>query len=160
MPYIYQTVFAAVLVIVQVLSSSAITVAGAQPDLVLIYLIWVTIERGQMAGELGGFGLGLGLDVLSGGILGSQALSKAIAGFLLGYFFNEEKTKQRLRNWPFLIFVALGAAINNVIYYGLFTQASTGFLEYLTEHGGLSVLYTTIVAIAPMMYFSRRPLYT
>jgi rod shape-determining protein MreD len=113
-----------------------------------------------LAGELWGFGLGLGLDLLSGGILGSQALSKAIVGFLLGYFYNEEKTKQRQRNWPLLAFVATGSIINNVIYYGLFTQASTGFMQYLTEHGGVSVLYTAIVAIAPMIYFSRRPLYT
>jgi rod shape-determining protein MreD len=156
MPILYQIVFGIALVIIQTLTSDAISVAGVTPDFALIYLIWIVIRKGQLRGELSGFALGLGLDILSGGILGSQALSKTVAGFLLGYFYNEEKSNQRLRNWPFLLFVALAAVINNVIYYILFTQARTGFLEYLTERGGYGVLYTTIVAIIPMIYFSRK----
>jgi rod shape-determining protein MreD len=148
------------LVILQVLTSDVLSINGILPDISLIFLIWIVIEKGQLKGELSGFVIGLGLDMLSGGILGSQALSKAIVGFLLGYFYNEEKTNQRLRNWPFLLFVFIGATINNLIYYALFTQARTGFVDYIMERGGLGVLYTTIVAILPLFYFSRKPRYS
>lgn len=160
MPYIYQIVFGVVLVILQVLTSDVLSIGGVLPDFVLIFLVWVVIEKGQLKGELTGFALGLGLDILSSGILGSQALSKAIVGFLLGYFYNEDKTNQRLRNWPFLLFVFVGAIVNNLIYYILFTQARTGFIDYFMERGGLGVLYTTIVAILPLFYFSRKPRYS
>jgi len=159
-PYIYQIVFGVVLVILQVMTSDMLSIGGVLPDFALIFLVWVVIEKGQLKGELTGFALGLGLDVLSSGILGSQGLSKAIVGFLLGYFYNEDKTNQRLRNWPFLFFVFVGAAINNLIYYVLFTQARTGFIDYFMERGGLGVLYTTIVSILPLFYFSRKPRYS
>ena len=86
MPYIYQIVFGVVLVILQVMTSDMLSIGGVLPDFVLIFLVWVVIEKGQLKGELTGFALGLGLDILSSGILGSQGLSKAIVGFLLGYF--------------------------------------------------------------------------
>ena len=160
MPYLIESVVALVLVIVQVLASRFLTIGGAMPDLIVIYLAFVIIMRGQLIAEITGFVLGLALDILSSGTLGAHALSLTLAGFLLGYFFDEELAKQRLRNWPFLLFVFAASVITNLVYYFFFTAGSgLSFINYATERGGLTTLYTVITAIVPMYYWSRQTLY-
>ena len=159
MPFLYQAIAGFIIVILQVLVSKFLTHGGAMPDFVLIFVIVVVLSKGQLAGEVTGFTMGLLLDILSSGTLGAHALAKAVTAFFLGYFYSEDLAKQRLRNWPFLTFVMLGAIINNLIYYALFAQARSGFFDFVLENGGLATLYTTAVALIPMFYFSRRPLY-
>ena len=160
MPYLIESVVALLLVIIDVLASRYITFAGAMPDLVVIFLAYIIITRGQFVAQITGFFLGLALDILSSGTLGAHALSLTLAGFLLGYFFDDDLAKQRLRNWPFLLFVFAASVIANLIYYFFFTAGSgLSFIAYATERGGLGTLYTVIVAVVPMYYWSRRPLY-
>ncbi len=160
MRYLIEIAVALLAMILQVVVGNFVSIVGATPDLVLIYLIWVVLRRGQLHAELVGFVLGLFLDVLSSGTPGAHALSYTIVGFLLGYFFNEDQIEQRLRNWPFLLFVFVGSVVNNLIYYFLFTQGTgINFIDYATMRGGLVTIYTTIVAVVPMFYQTRRPLY-
>ncbi len=160
MPYLIESVVALLLVIVQVLASNYLSIGGAMPDLVLIFLVYIIIMRGQVVAEIAGFLLGLSLDILSSGTLGAHALSLTLAGFLLGYFYSSELAKQRLRNWPFLLFVFAASVIANLVYYFFFTAGSgLSFISYATERGGLGTLFTVIAAIVPMYYWSRRPLY-
>ncbi|MEP7235426.1 MAG: rod shape-determining protein MreD [Ignavibacteriota bacterium] len=160
MPYIVEAVVAFLLVIVDVLASKYITFLGGMPDLVVIFLAYIIITRGQFVSQFAGFGLGLAIDILSSGTLGAHALAFTIAGFLLGYFFDDDQVKQRLRNWPFLLFVFAASVIINLIYYFFFTAGSgLSFFAYATERGGLGTLFTVLVAVIPMFYWSRKPLY-
>jgi rod shape-determining protein MreD len=159
-PYLIESVVALVLVVVQVLASRFLSIGGAMPELVVIFLAFIIIMRGQLIAEITGFFLGLALDILSSGTLGAHALSLTLAGFLLGYFYDEELAKQRLRNWPFLLFVFAASVITNLVYYFFFTAGSgLSFINYATERGGLVTLYTVIAAIVPMYYWSRQTLY-
>jgi rod shape-determining protein MreD len=159
-PYLIESVIALVLVIVQVLVSRFLSVGGAMPDLAVIFLVYILIVRGQLIAEITGFLLGLSLDILSSGTLGAHALSLTLVGFLLGYFFDEELAKQRLRNWPFLLFVFTASVIANLVYYFFFTAGSgLSFTAYALSRGGLGTLCTVIAAIIPMYYWSRQTLY-
>ncbi|MEI8134604.1 MAG: rod shape-determining protein MreD [bacterium] len=160
MPYLIESSIALVLVIVQVLSSRLVSIGGAAPDLVVIFLAYTVITRGQLSAQIAGFVVGLLVDILSSGTLGAHALSYTLAGFLLGYFFNDESVKQRLRNWPFLLFVFGACLISNLVYYFFFTAGSgLNFFTYVTDHGGPGTLYTVILAVVPMYYWSRQTLY-
>ncbi|MBS1902506.1 MAG: rod shape-determining protein MreD [Bacteroidetes bacterium] len=160
MPYLIEAAVAVLAVVLQVILSNTLSVLGAVPDLALVYLMWVVIRRGQLPAELIGFGLGLLVDILSSGALGSHSLTYTIVGFLLGYFSDADQIEQRLRNWPFLLFVAAGTLLNGLIYYLLFKlTAGVSLEDYFTGQIGLATVYTTIVAIGPMFYASRRPLY-
>jgi rod shape-determining protein MreD len=158
--YLIESAVALLLVIIDVLASSYVTISGAMPDLTVIFLAYLIIIRGQFVAEIGGFFLGLSIDILSSGTLGAHALSLTLAGFLLGYFYDEELSNRRLRNWPFLLFVFVASVINNLVYYFFFTIGSgLSFIDYASARGGLRTLLTVIVAIIPMFYWSRKPLY-
>ncbi len=59
-------------------------IAGVTPDLPLVITALLALARGPEVGLLTGFCLGLLQDGIGGGLVGVQALSKAMAGFGLG----------------------------------------------------------------------------
>jgi len=60
------------------------SVGGVTPDLPLILTALAALRRGPEAGCLVGFGAGLLQDASGGGLLGVQAVSRALAGFAMG----------------------------------------------------------------------------
>ena len=58
---------------------------GVVPDLLLVIITFIAINFGKTAGGLAGFGAGFLQDLLSGGLFGVNAVSKAITGYLFGF---------------------------------------------------------------------------
>ncbi|SRR5579884_3635960 len=160
MQYLSYAGLGLLIIIVQVLVSRFLSIAGVSPDFLLIFLVWLTMREGQFAGETGGFVLGLILDILSSSILGANALSKTAACFCIGYFFDRERIDQNIRNWPFLVLTLLAAIINNFLYYFLITRGSEiSFGEFAFRYGAVGALYTVFIAIFPLLYWSRKRTY-
>lgn len=57
---------------------------GARPDPMALIVVYLGLQRGKESGLIGGFILGLLQDVLSGGLLGANALSKGLIGHATG----------------------------------------------------------------------------
>lgn len=62
----------------------ALSWAGVIPDLPFVLTVLMALRRGPEVGCLVGFMAGFFQDVAGGGLLGVQALTKALAGFLSG----------------------------------------------------------------------------
>jgi rod shape-determining protein MreD len=60
------------------------SIGGVTPDLPLILTALIALRRGPETGCMVGFASGLFQDAASGGLLGVQALSRALAGFAMG----------------------------------------------------------------------------
>lgn len=148
------------IVIFQVLISRFLSIAGASPDFLLIFLIFITIREGQFIGMTAALLLGLLLDLFGAGTLGWHAMSKVVACFLVGFFYNPDRAEQYIRNWPFLLLTLLGALVNNAIYYFLYTRGSNiSFGDFSLLYGGVGATYTVAIAILPLLYWSRRRAY-
>ncbi len=80
----YIFALAAALVIQTVISGYFHTWLGARPDAMLLVTLYIGVNRGSESGLVTGFFLGLMKDILSGGLLGSNALSKGLLGYLTG----------------------------------------------------------------------------
>ncbi len=160
MQYLTYAGIGILIIIVQVLISPLLSIAGVSPDFLLIFLVWITIREGQLAGEVSGFLLGLALDILSSNILGVHALSKTVACFCVGFFFDQERIDQNIRNWPFLLLTLLAAVVNNALYYFLITRGTDmSFAEFAFRYGAVGALYTVFISIFPLLYWSRKRTY-
>src|SRR5574342_58878 len=60
------------------------SVGGVTPDLPLILTVMIALRRGPKVGCLVGFAAGLLQDATGGGLLGVQALCRALVGFAIG----------------------------------------------------------------------------
>ncbi|MDD8019369.1 MAG: rod shape-determining protein MreD, partial [Bacteroidota bacterium] len=134
------------------------SIANIVPDIMVIWIVYIAVTEGQIQATLFGFGIGLAVDLVSGQFLGLSALSKTTAGFLAGYFFNDNKTQNTLSHYQFLIIVGVVSLVHNVIYFVIFTRGSdVGLLTAIFEFGIFSALYTTAIAFIPMTVYARRP---
>ncbi len=69
----------------QMMLSDFLTIRGLRPDFVLIFVVYLSIRWGGLAGIIAGFSLGLMEDFLSAGsLMGLAPLTKSITGFLVG----------------------------------------------------------------------------
>jgi rod shape-determining protein MreD len=130
------------------------------PDILLLWVVYIAVREGQMPATAAGFLIGLVADLVAGdAVLGLSSLSKTLAGFIAGYFHNENKTLQTLGSYTFLIIVALAALLHNTIYFTIFLQGtSPGVAVTLLRYGLPAAAYTVAVGLLPMFAFARRML--
>jgi len=62
----------------------ALGIGGVTPDLPLIVVVLLALRRGLEFGCVAGFAAGLLQDAAGGGLIGVQALTKAVIGFTIG----------------------------------------------------------------------------
>ncbi|MBI2620191.1 MAG: rod shape-determining protein MreD [Ignavibacteriales bacterium] len=134
-----------------------LAIGGFVPDLLLVWVVYTAIRRGQTEAMTAGFLVGFLQDVAATQLLGLAALSKTVAGFLGGYFFNENKTDQTLGTSQFLLIVVICSLVHNVIYFVIFLQGAEVSLLWTTAQYTLATTaYTTALSALPMFAFSRK----
>jgi rod shape-determining protein MreD len=137
-----------------------LAVGGIIPDLLLLWIVTLAIRRGQIPATCAGFLLGFAQDLVSGdGMLGLTALTKTLAGFIAGYFYNENKTFQTLGSYRLLLIAGLVSLVHDGLYFLLFLQGSgISWTGSLLEYGVPTTLYTLAIALIPMFAFARKQL--
>src|SRR5690606_8443252 len=83
------------------------------PDLVILLLVYFTLLKGQLFGTIAGAIFGLIFDLVSGNVLGITMFSKTIAGFVAGYFYNENKIESNTASISFAIIVFISAFVDS-----------------------------------------------
>jgi rod shape-determining protein MreD len=145
------------LIVLQTQVMRLFTIEGVTPDLLLIWVVYLALRDGQMSGTLWGFAVGLVFDFVTGNFIGLSAMTKTIAGFSAGYFYNENKTQLTLRSYQFIVIVLVASIVHNTVYFILFTQGSDfSFLRAVFRFGITTALYTSIVTLLPMFRFARK----
>lgn len=147
------------LIVVNATLVDFITIGNAVPDILLIWIVYVAVTQGQLAATLYGFFIGLGVDLIAGddGMLGLSTFVKTLAGFLAGYFFNDNKIELTLSSWKFVVAVGLCTLLHNGIYFLIFLRGSEiSWWHSIAWYGVPSMLYTTALTAVPMSLFRRR----
>jgi rod shape-determining protein MreD len=147
---------AVVLVVVQANLPDIISIRGIAPDLLLIFIVYLAVKEGQLYALPWGFFLGLTLDLTTGTVIGLSALSKTVAAFTAGFFYSDNMISMTLGTYRFLLFVLVTAFVHNAIYFAVFTLGSDiGFLGAVFGVGLASALFTTTIAVLPMLVHAR-----
>lgn len=155
MPYVLRQVAVGLAVVLLQWLLSNLRLWDVWPDVVLLYVAYVALRRGRVAGATAGFGAGLAMDfIVSGGLnLGLNAILKTVMGFVIGLFRSEQGDNLRLT--PVQAFV--GAFVIAVVHNGLLTivlaldqSTRTPFLVFGLWLGG--ALYTAVVALVGSLF--------
>jgi rod shape-determining protein MreD len=156
-PLLRYAALALILVLVQ-LNLGYIAVESVTPDLLVIFAVTIALIEGQFVGLIAGFVVGLLFDLISSDILGTNALSKMLAAFTAGFFFDEALTTQEAIGTPrFLGVIAIASIIHNVIYFFFYVQPTElSFAAFFLRNGVASALYTTVIAVFVMLLMARK----
>lgn len=160
MPHIFVDILLSLLfILLQTTLIKYLAIGTIAPDILLLWIVYLAIREGQMAGTTAGFFIGLVLDLLSGkdGMLGLAALSKTVGGFCAGYFYNENKTFQTLGGYQFILGVVVVSIAHNLVYFLIFLQGSEVTLwDAILLYGMPTTLYTAAMGLLPMFAFARK----
>jgi len=155
--YLRTSLAALLLLLLQTTFVPYLSIEGYGPDLLLIWVVYIAIRRGQVEAAIAGFLIGFLQDVTTTQFLGLAALGKTVAGFAAGYFFNENKTWQTLGTYRFVLIIFLASLIHNIIYYMVFFQgAGVSLIGATLQYSVLIGLYTSILGFLPMFVFARK----
>jgi rod shape-determining protein MreD len=136
-----------------------LSISEIVPDILLVWIVYIAIREGQIAGMTAGFLLGLSIDLLSGpdGMTGLSALTKTVAGFLAGYFYNENKILQTLGGYQFIVAIGVVSLVHNIIYFLIFLQGTDmSWWRMILVYGVPTTLYTVAVGLLPMFVIARK----
>ena len=152
--YVFFSIF---LLLVQSKMMTLLTLEGITPDLLTIWVVYLALKEGQLVAMPWGFALGLAFDLLTGNFIGLSALTKTVAAFTAGYFYNENKTPLILGSYRFLVIVLTVSLIHNTLYFLIFTQGSEiGTLRAIFQVGLATTFYTATLTLLPMLAFARK----
>ncbi len=151
------------LLLIQTTIMPFIQISGVVPDLILILLVFYSINNNQIYGTVLGFIFGFLFDIIAGILLGSGMISKTIAGFTAGYFSSETKRDVYLRSFSFSLIVLLCSFIDSILY-SFFSASisaadiSTNLILLFFEQGMLPGFYTAIISLIIVFFSPRRGL--
>lgn len=156
-PYIKSILLFFPLLLIQTTFIPFVSVNGIVPDLIIILLVFYTINNGQIYGSVLGFIYGFLFDIITGSLLGSTMISKTLAGFIAGYFSSETKKDSYLKSNMFALIVFLSAMIDSIVY-ALFSAVdfNTTIFKLLFEHALFPAIYTAVLSMLLIFFYPRR----
>jgi rod shape-determining protein MreD len=98
----------------------ALSVGGVTPDLPLVVTVFLALRRGPEAGCLAGFIAGFLQDMAAGGLIGVQALTKALAGFGMGLLVGRLWVASPLVQVPGLVLLTVAEGLMRFCVLQLF----------------------------------------
>jgi len=134
-----------------------ITVNGIYPDLLIIFLVYLSLRKGQVFGTVSGFVIGFFFDIFTGGMLGAAMFSKTLAGFTAGYFFNENKVQYNLNSYLFVLIVLFCGALDSMFYQILISKnIEINFPVLFFKQSILPAAYTSIISLIWIIFKPKR----
>jgi rod shape-determining protein MreD len=115
------------------------------PDFPLLLVAYFSLNRGAFQGSISGFFVGLLQDLYSPELLGLNALTKSLAGYVLGLVGGKAEPD----NLPFLVgLFGIAALANDFVYLLFFTGLDLGrfFVMFFTI-AVPSAVYTAILGV-------------
>lgn len=132
-----------------------LTMWGAYPDVVLLFVAWMGVRKGRQWGAVSGFVLGFLMDAVYD-TWGLHMLVKTLVGFLMGLFPASER--ESLLILPRQAF--LGGLVVSLVHNGVFVLllalqegASNPFLIFGLWFG--SAIYTAFLGTLGALFSSR-----
>ncbi|HEU5321182.1 MAG TPA: rod shape-determining protein MreD [Methylomirabilota bacterium] len=106
--------------IAQTTLGSALRIANVTPDIPLIVVVLLALRRGPEFGCAAGFAAGLVQDAAGGGLIGVQAFTKAIVGFVIGLAGERLRVSQPLVQIPGLVLLTVAEGLTRFALLQLF----------------------------------------
>lgn len=131
-----------------------ISIKNVTPDLILIFVIIISLRETRSKSTLIGFFSGLIQDIFITQFFGLSALAKSVVGFW-GVFFQRPKKKYNLSS--FAIAASTMVFVHEIIF-GIIYNLGThfGFFRFLFKFVLPRTLYTVLFAL--IIYFIFRPM--
>jgi rod shape-determining protein MreD len=146
MTYFLRIVLVAFIIFVlQVTVVHEMKVAGSSPDLIMVLLVVIVMDRKPIAGIVAGFLLGFLQDLGNASFLGMNALAKSVVGYGIAKYGSDYLPDNVIFRG---LLVLLACLINDVITLNVSTYFDPGeVIVQFFRYSILSAVYTALLAV-------------
>jgi rod shape-determining protein MreD len=128
-----------------------ISIKGITPDLILIFIIIISLRENKNRSTVIGFLAGLIQDVFTTGFWGLSALTKSIVGFW-GAFFQQPKKRYNLSSY--VIAVSILVLVHETIFGFIYNIGThLGFFQLVFQFMLPRAFYTSLFAVIIYLIF-------
>jgi len=121
------------------------SVNGVTPDLILILVIVISLQKGRTWGVVAGFSAGLLYDLFGTGFVGVSSFANSISAYVAGFFGGEQLERRFITVTGFLLFSLF---VHDLLYYLILSVGtSVGFFNMLFKQIVPQTIYTFIFLI-------------
>lgn len=131
----------------------ALRINDVAPDIPLIVVVLLALRHGPEFGCLGGFAAGLLQDAAGGGLIGAQALTKALIGFGIGALGGRLRVTQPLVQVPGLVLLSIVEGLTRFALLKVF-HFEVPFGELMTYVVLPQALYNGFLGAALVLAFA------
>lgn len=115
------------------------------PNLILILVVAVSLQRGRFWGVLAGFAAGLLYDLVGTEFVGLSSLANCLAAYVAGTFGRERLERRLVIVIGFLLTVLL---LHDVVYFGILAfGTNSGLVRTILGAAVPSALYTALFIV-------------
>ena len=146
--FIIPTILFLILIVIQLVIIPLVSIDTIAPNIVLIYLIIISLKYGQKLGMLFCFFIGLMFDIASGGLIGSGMFSFTLATFIAGYFYKEDFVDiiQNVKNYILIV------SLSSIVFFTTYSVLGSLDVAVLTKYNfivyvALSSAYTILISL-------------
>lgn len=133
--------------LLQATAAARFKIYGVKPDLVLLLVVIGTLVYGSRPGLVWAFFGGLGLDIFSGGPMGSSSLALMAASLVAGF---GHRTLSRFNIFVPLVAIAVGTLVYAGAYLGILAV-----LQYLdVTHHQVPLFATVQNVVVPAIVYN------
>ena len=133
--------------LLQATAAARFKIYGVKPDLVLLLVVIGTLVYGSRPGVVWAFLGGLGLDIFSGGPMGSSSLALMAASLVAGF---GHRTLSRFNIFVPLVAIAVGTLVYAGAYLGILAV-----LQYLdVTHHQVPLFATVQNVVVPAIVYN------
>jgi rod shape-determining protein MreD len=156
MTYLLRVILVSFIVFVlQVTVVHNVTVAGSSPDLIMVLLVVLVIDRKPVAGIIIGFLLGFLQDLGNASFLGMNALAKSVVGYGVAKY-GRDYLPDNILFRGLLVFAA--ALVNDIITLHISTSFDPREVIFaFFRFSLLSAAYTALLAVIVMQLLDLLP---
>lgn len=120
------------------------------PNFILIYVVYVALNRGAMKGQLTGFFYGLSWDILATDVFGARTLTLTLAGYIAGKF-NKNLNKDQIVTQIIIMLICL--IITHLSLVLLYLLIPDNFAKKSIELNSNFLLYCLVnIIITPVVF--------
>ena len=143
------TVFTIVALVICILLQTTIlgriAIRGVRPDLAMLVLVFVSMRRGSMVGEVSGFATGFLEDLMNVSPLGFHSLLRTVIGYLYGLLSGNVFIDPFLMPIVLAVVATILKGILSGIISAIFGLAASGFITF-TGRLWIEVGYNGVIA--------------
>jgi len=127
---IFTVITLALCILLQSTLLNRIAIKGVRPDLALIVLVFVSMRRGSMVGQVSGFAAGFFEDLMNVSPLGFHSLMRTLIGYLYGVFAGNVFIDPFLMPMVLTVVATILKGLLAGILSAVFGIASSGFITF------------------------------